>query len=181
NLTLGGFACFCFGDDPGCDHLRDERVGFDGGRDAGGQVEVGEAELVADVEAGDVHLDRARDVLGSGLDGQPEHDLLEQAAVADPFGLADQVQGNLGADRDVGADPHEVDVDQVAAGRVALNLAGQGELVVPGETEADQRVRAVGEDVAELTGRDGHGHRVAAEAVDDSGDLPGATEPTRGA
>ena len=91
------------------------------------------------------------------------------------------MQRDLGRDGDVGADPDEVDVDQLAAGRVALDLPGERERVVAVELQRDQRVGAVGEDVVELAG--GHGDRegVAAQAVDDRGDPAGAPQPPRGA
>ena len=95
-----------------------------------------EVDLVADVEVVHLDLDRPGDVLGHGLDRETEHQLLEQPAVADPFGLADEVERDFGADRDVGADPDEVEVHEVTAGGVALHLAGEGELVVAAEAGA---------------------------------------------
>ena len=59
---------------------------------------------------------------------------------------------HLGLDRLVGADAHEVDVEQRALHRVALDLPGERELVAAVDLQRDQRVRtaAAGEDVREL-------------------------------
>ena len=72
------------------------------------------------------------------------------------------VQRDLGADRDVAADAHEVHVDELVAGRVALDLTGQGQCVLLAfDLQRDQRVGAglAVQRVVELTGRhrDRHG------------------------
>ena len=59
--------------------------------------------------------------------GEVEEQLLEQAAVVHAGGLAEQVERDLGADRDVAADADEVDVHELAPGRVTLDLAGERE------------------------------------------------------
>ena len=115
---------------------------------------------------GDVGLDLVRDVLGAGLDRQAEHELLEEAAAAHALGLAQEAQGDLGGHRDVGADPDEVDVEDVAAGRVPLDLAGEGELVVGPQAQGDERVGAAGEDVGDVAGADAHRDGLAPEPVD---------------
>ena len=76
-----------------------------------------------------------------------------------PSGCTEEVQAHLGLNRLVGAHAHEVDVDQRALHRVALDLAGERELVPAVDLERDQRVGAGarGEDVAELVRR--HGDR----------------------
>ena len=53
------------------------------------------------VERRHVELDRHRDVARHRLDGDREHELLEQTAVSHAGGLADQVERDLGAHRDV--------------------------------------------------------------------------------
>ena len=146
-------------------------VGLDGRGDAGRQRQLGEAELVADLERRDVVLDPGRDVLRLGLDRQREDELLEDAAVAHAGGLAGEVEADLRRHGHVGAHPHEVDVDEVAAGRVALDLPGQRQGLVAVDLQRDQRVRALGEDVHELAGRHRDGQRVGPQAVDDGGNL----------
>ena len=80
---------------------------------------------------------------GQRLDREREHDLLEQAALRHTLGFALEVQRHLGDDRLVGADAHEVDVQQRALHRVALDLAGERELRrVAVDLERDQRVGA---------------------------------------
>ena len=59
-----------------------------------------------------------------------KNELLEHAALLHARRLTLEVERDLGAHRDVAADAHEVDVDELVAGRVALDLAGQGEGVV---------------------------------------------------
>ena len=80
------------------------------------------------------------------------HELFEDAAADRAFGLADEVHGDLGLDRLVGAHAHEVDVDHVALHRVALQLTGDRELFGAVDVQGDQRVHAAaaGEDVHEL-------------------------------
>ena len=81
------------------------------------------------------------------------------------------------------ADAHEVDVHEIAARRVPLDLAGEGELLVAVDLEADQGVGAAltGEEVRQLPGGDGDRDRVGVEAVHDGGNLAGAAEPPGGA
>ena len=64
------------------------------------------------------------------------------------------MERDLGAHRDVAADADEVDVHELAPGRVALDLAGEREHVVAVELEGDQRVGAAlaGEDVLRARG-----------------------------
>ena len=142
-----------------------------------GSVELGEAELVADLERRDVVLDPGRDVLRLGLDRQREDELLDDAAVAHAGGLAGEVEADLRRHGHVGAHPHEVDVDEVAAGRVALHLPGQRQGLVAVDLERDQRVRALGEDVRELARRHRDGQRVGPQAVDDGGNLARTAQP----
>ena len=102
-------------------------------------------------------------------------------AVLHAVGLADEVERDLGAHRDVAADADEVDVHELAPGGVALDLAGEREHVVAVDVEVDQRVGAAlaGQDVLQLAGRDGDGDRVVAEAVDDGRDLALPAEAAR--
>ena len=122
-----------------------------------------------------------RDVLGLRLDRKAEDELLDDAAGTHTCRLTGEVQRHLGRDRDVGADADEVDMDEIAARRVALHLAGERQRLVAVDLQGDQGVGATGEDVGELTG--GHGDRlgVAPEAVDDRRHAPGATQPSCGA
>ena len=150
--------------------------------DAGGQREVGDPQLVADRELAHVDLDLAGDVLGLGLDRQAEDGLLEQTAVAHADRLADEVQRDLGGDRDVGADPDEVDVDQVAA---ASGGAGPGGPSASWSSPSSLRVMSVLTPWARMwfSSRAGTvtATRVATPAVDDRGHLAGAPQPPRGA
>ena len=58
----------------------------------------------------------------------------------DFFGLADEFDGHLDVDGHVDIDPEEVDVGDVAASRVALDLFDQRGLTAAVEIELDQRV-----------------------------------------
>ena len=97
------------------------------------------------------------------------HELLEHSAPYRTLGLADEVDRDLGLDRLVRADAHEVDVDDVALDGVALELTGDRELLGAVDVQRDQRVHAAaaGEDVDELPLRHGHRDVVGAEPVDD--------------
>ena len=74
---------------------------------------------------------------------------------------------------DVAAHPEEVDVQHVAAHRVALHLLDDDEVGASADLEVDQGVEAglAGEDVTQVAPHDGDGLGVAAEAVHDAGDL----------
>ena len=152
-------------------------------RDSGIDGDLRDADLVTDLERRDVDLDHVRDVGRLRLDGEAEDQLLDQATVAAPGCLTDEVQRDLGLDRDVAADAHEVDVDEVATGGVSLDLTGERELLVPLDLEADQGVRATltGEQVRELARRHRDRDRVGVEAVHDGGNLAGAAESPGGA
>src|SRR5262249_10092202 len=109
-------------------------------------------------------------------------ELFEEAAVAHAGGLAEEVERHVGADCDVAPDADEVDVDEVAPGVVALDLAGQREHGLAVELEVDQGVGAglARQDVGELPRRDADLERLVAEAVDDGRDLALAAQPARG-
>ena len=96
-----------------------------------GTSQVADADLVAHVDRRDVVGDRGRQVGGQRLDRDREQLLLEQTAVLHTFGFALEVQRHFRGDLLVGADAHEVDVQQRALHRVALDLAGERELVPP--------------------------------------------------
>ena len=112
-------------------------------------------ELVAQRQVRDVDDDLGRDVARERLDRDREEQLLEDAAFLGARGLALDGERDLGRDRDVAADAHEVHVHELVAGRVALDLTGQGERVLLAvELQRDQRVGAglAVERVVELTG-----------------------------
>ena len=114
---------------------------------------------------------------------EAEDELLDEPSVATPGRLADEVQRDLGLDRDVAADPHEVDVHEIATRRVSLDLAGEGELLVAVDLEADQGVGAAlsCEEVRELPSRDRDRDGLGVEAVHDGRNLAGAAESPGGA
>ena len=111
------------------------------------------------------------DVPGHRLDGDAEHELLEQTAVAHTRGLTEEVERDVGADRDVAADADEVDVHELTPRGVTLDLPDEREHGVAVDLEVDQRVGAAlaREDVRQLASRDGDVDRVVAEPVDDGG------------
>ena len=97
-------------------------------------------------------LDRRREVARLGLDGERVHELLEDAAAHRALGVAGEVHGDLGLDRLVGADAHEVDVDHVPFTGWRWSCAGDRELLGAVDAERDQRVHAAAarQDVHEL-------------------------------
>src|SRR5262249_55598516 len=129
-------------DDARDDDLHDQLVGFLLDGDARRQPQVGDAQLVAGLAGGDIGLDARRDVLGLGLDAEREHKLLEDAAVSDAFGLAGEVDGDLGGDGDVAPHPDEVDVQEVPPGRMPLDLPGEREVLLAIQLDGDERVGA---------------------------------------
>ena len=100
--------------------------------------------------------------------------LLEHPAFLRARRLALEGERDLGRDRDVTADADEVDVDELVAGRVALDLAGERECVLLAlELQRDQRVGAglAVERVVEVVGGDVHRERLGVQPVDDGGQL----------
>ena len=168
-----------FLDRAGQGDVGDDRVVLLQHDDAGGNREVANVDRVADHQLADVVLERVRDVAGQGLDREREERLLEQTAVADALGLADELDRHLGLDRLVGAHADEVDVQHGAAHGVAVHLAGQRELVALVDLQGDQRVaatRAV-QDVVELTRGNAHRDGAGVEAVDHGRDPAAGAEP----
>src|SRR5439155_11279949 len=147
--------------------------------DARGQPQVGDPDVVADGELRDVVLDRHRDVARHRLDRQREELLLEEATVAYADRLAGEVDGDLGGDGDVAPDADEVDVHEVAAGRVPLDLPREGEDALAVDLERDQGVgpALARQDVCQLPGRHRHRPGVGAEAVDHRGNEALAPQP----
>src|ERR671910_370328 len=89
-----------------------------------------------------------------GLDVELVQVLVGDAALADPGRLPDQPHRHLDVDLLAPADLDEVDVDEVAPDRVALDLLGQGQVLVAADLQRDQHVGAgVGaQGLAELAG-----------------------------
>ena len=148
-----------------------------------GNVEVGHPHLSADGELADVRLDGGRDGGRQRVDRQREHLLLHQpVAVVHLDRLAHQGDGHVGTDDLVAAHDHEVDVGHRLSHRVALHLAGEGEV---GARPGVERQELVGPGLAvqggpQLPGDDGDGQRVGPVAVDDAGDLPLAAQAADG-
>ncbi len=87
-----------------------------------------------------------------------------------PTGSPVRCSGDLGVDRLVGPHPHEVDVQQRAPHRVALDLAGQGELAVALDHSSMRVLAPALEDVLQRARRDRHVLGAGVEAVDHGGD-----------
>src|SRR5205085_1146150 len=98
------------------------------------------------------------------LDGEREHLLVEDPAVAYADRLAGEVDGDVGRHRDVAPDADEVHVEQLPPGRVALDLAGEREDALSVDLQRDERVGATraGEDVRQVAG--GHRYRAGLRA-----------------
>src|SRR5581483_819171 len=144
--------------------------------------EVAHADGVADGELPDVDLDGRRDVAGGGAHGDGEHRLVDHAVLTvDLQGLAHEGDGDVGADDLVAADDDEVDVHDRVAHRVALELAGHGEVLGAVELELEKGVeaRVGGEGVAQGPPLDRQRRGARAVPVEDPGDLPGGAQPPR--
>jgi hypothetical protein len=108
-------------------------------------------------------------------------DVLEDTAFADTGGLI----GSLQLDRDlrldllVEANLETVDVENVAAHGVVLLLLDHHRSLGPIQLEVEQGV-ALGEEAAQLAGRNLEGASLAALPVDDSGHHPLSAQPTGG-
>ena len=138
----------------------------------------------ADLEAGDVDGEPGRDVVRLGGDEQRGHRLVDDAVLAgDQLGLALEGDGHLDVDGLVQVDPEEVHVEDVAPHRVPLHVLEEGRhRAATLDVEVDHGVEALVGDQrgAQLPPVHGEVHRVATEAVDDAGDLAGATEAPDG-
>ena len=112
-----------------------------------------------------------RDVGRLGLDRERLERLVDDAtAVLDLLGLAHEDDRHVDGDEGVGVDPQEVDVQDVAPHRVALQVLHDGEVGLAVDVEGDQGVgaRLGAEGTAQLRPGHGDGDRVTAEAVDDA-------------
>ncbi len=121
--------------------------------------------------------------VGSACDVQLAGDLLEHAAFLDARRLLDagQLQRHHGADRLVESHAQQVHVHGLAAHGVAVGLLEddrRGLLAVDAQIQHGARP---GEREAQLAGVGVEAHRLAAAAVDDAGDAPGAAQASRGA
>jgi hypothetical protein len=138
---------------------------------------------VADGERRDVDVDPVGDVGRVGRDLELARDLLEEAAlVAHALGNADERERDAHRDPLAGDQLLEVDVDERAAHRVALDLAD--ERAHRGAAERELEHRRGGDALereAEGAGVERQPLRLAAVAVDDGGDAPGRAELARGA
>src|SRR5918995_2464021 len=152
-LGLGGLG---LGLDRRRDHGHDRGLGVVEDQGAVGGLEVADPQDVADVQPGHVGLDRLGHGGHLGLDVELVQVLVGDATLADPGRLPDQPHRHLDLDLLAPADLDEVDVDEVAPDRVALDLLGQGQVLVAADLQRDQHVGAgVGaQGLAELAGVD---------------------------
>ena len=145
----------------------------------GGEVDRFERERVADLERGDVVLERVRDVARQRLDRELARDLLEHAALLDPGRVlgADQLEHHGRLDRLVEADAQQIDVDGLAADGVADELL-EDDRAAAGAVDPQVEDRAgVGQRLAQLARVDRERDRVLAAAVDDAGHVALAPQP----
>ena len=140
--------------------------------DALGRLDRAELKRVVDVHPGDVGGDRLGDLGRQRLDRELVGDVLEHAALLDAGGVvaAEQLDRDLGLDLDVELDLLEVEVDELAADRVALLfLDHDRDRSRALDIDVDQRA-AVKQDVAGVALGDLERPRVVAGGVDDAGD-----------
>ena len=116
------------------------------------QLHVADVELVAEHERRHIVLDLGRELARQSSTVRVCMSCSSMPPCETPSGWPSSEQADLGLNRLVGADAHEVDVREGALHRVALDLAGQGELAAPVDLELDERVGTGrdGEDAAEL-------------------------------
>ena len=102
----------------------------------------------------------------------------DAAPVLDLLGLADEHDRHVDGHEGVGVDPQEVDVQDVAAHRVALQVLDDGEVLLAVDVEGDEGVEAGlgGERPAQLGPRHGDRDGVTAQAVDDARHLALGTQ-----
>src|SRR5215207_10555210 len=185
--TLGGLALLALGDlglglDRRRGHGHDHGLGVVEDDGAAGGLEVGDPQHVADAQPGHVGLDRLGHGGHLGLDIELVQVLVGDAALADPGSLPDQAHRHLDVDLLAPADLDEVDVDVVALDRVALDLLGQGQVLVAADLQRDQHVGAgVGaQGLAELAGVDAQVPGLGAVAVQHGRDPAGGPQAAGG-
>ena len=133
-----------------------------------------ELQRVADHHPGDVDGDALGDRGRQRLDRDLAGDVLEHAALLDAGRLlgSEQLDRHVGLDLVVELDLLEVEVDQVAAHRVALLLLDHDrDRARSLDLEVEQRA-AVDEHVASIARGDLKGPRLRPVAVDDARDKP---------
>ena len=148
-----------------------------------GQLDVPDGQVLAHAQAGDIDLDRARDVHGQTGNLNFTLDEIEQPTFRlHPHGDARQVDRNLHGDLVRHVDAHEIRMDELAGDGVPLHFPDHhGALSVLLFSEP-QREERVGPSVAVEDGQDlarlhGHGHRPPVSSVNDAGDEPLAAKP----
>ena len=122
--------------------------------------------------------------VGQRVDGEGEHLLVDQAvAVVHLEGLADEDDRHVGRDDLVAADDDEVDVRHGLRDRMALHLAGQGEVRRPIPVSRDRSWLAPASLLSAIRSSratTATGTRVGPVPVDDAGDLPFTAQAAHG-
>ena len=145
----------------------DERLGVGDERGARGQLDGTGEDLGAGLEALDRDGDRLGDVGGLGLDLQAR---VVEGDDGLGSGLALEVDGDVDGDLLALADDDEVDVLDDRLDRVALDVLGQGHLLVAVDDDREEGVGVL-ERHHGVVARQRDVHRLGAVAVHDGGDL----------
>jgi hypothetical protein len=131
----------------------------------------------ADLERRDIDMDDFGEVLREAADGNGADALLEEAAaVFNSIGFADGLDGDFGVDFLGHGDGLEIDMEDIPAEGVVLDLLDEGELVrdlravVDFEVDEDVFANGVGEDGLEVAEGDFEVRGCGAGAVDDGRD-----------
>ena len=109
--------------------------------------------------------------------------VLDHAALLHTVRLADQVDGDVHGDLLVAAHHEEVDVQELPANVVALDLPGHRQMLVLADLKVDQHVRSGSgvQDVVELAPIQGELERLHPVPVQDAGHEPPRAELASGA
>ena len=133
---------------------------------------------VAELDVGDVDHDLVGHVLRQALDLHLAQVVLDHAAFLHADGLTGLVHRHAHGDRLRAAHRQEVDVHEPRVDVVALDLAGDRQVLLAVDHEVDEHVRAGAavQQVAQLARVDRERRGVEALSVEHGGDLPGGAE-----
>ena len=158
----------------------DGLVGVDLGAHPGRKGDVADADGVVQLEIADVDDELVRDRVRRREDREREQRLVDHAVlVGDLAGLALEHDRHVDRQLGGGVDADEVDVDDLVAHRVTLQLLDQRQVTLAVDLEADERVEPGigGQHLAQLAVVDRERDRLGVEAVEDAGHLGFTTQP----
>ena len=131
---------------------------------------------LVDLEIADIHLDRRGNRTGLASDRQAVDEVLEDAAGRDSGRRAPQLERNLGLDHLLGADPTEVEVQDLLAEVIPLHVADQDGLGRAADVEVGEMTGCL-DHAPDVVPPQGDGNDRLLVTVDHGGNPPRLSQP----